>query len=98
MNFKEELQKGRKIKIAEHALDFAENIQPTLKESAQNGFTGYQIPFEGRDDTHILKDPEFLKNIELLLDGCKAEVQRVGHQNIITGNKYYKSKLVITWS
>ena len=98
MSLKEILEQEREAKIIEHAIDFVENIEPVLIESAKKGFTGHQISFEGRNDTHILRNEEFLKNIELLLDGCKAEVRKEEFKNILFGYKYYKSKLVITWS
>lgn len=97
MDFKDMLNKEKEEKIINYALEFAENITPKLIESAQQGYTGYNIDLENRNDTHILKNTEFIKNLELLLDGCKVEIKKDEFTNILFKTKFYKSKLIISW-
>lgn len=97
MSLIDELQKERENKVIEHALEFAETIEPTLRESARKGYTGYNIALEGRDDRHILTNSSFLENLETLLDGCVVKIQKDEYKDILFGRTYYKSKLVISW-
>ncbi|RKD22565.1 hypothetical protein BEP19_09905 [Ammoniphilus oxalaticus] len=97
MSFATKLKIDRDNKIIDYAIEFAEKIEPLLIESAQKGYSARSIDLDKREDAHILKSPLFLENIELLLEGCKATIEKVEYTNWLYNNKYYKYKLLITW-
>lgn len=97
MNFAEELKMVRENKLEEYAIEFAEEINPKLLESAAEGFTGYEIKLEDREDAHILRNSEFRKHLELLLEGCEVRIDEKEFTNLLFKNKYYRSYLVISW-
>ncbi|GGA31862.1 hypothetical protein [Psychrobacillus lasiicapitis] len=98
MSFVDELQKEHKNAIIAHALEIAEKVEPTLRESASKGYTGSTFSLEGRDDAHILKDSLFLESLETLLDGCEVKIIKDEYTNILLNRKFYKSKLYIGWA
>lgn len=97
MDFAERLRQEQVEKINDYTMNFAENIEPEIIKSAQEGYSGYSISLEGRGDSHIIKDKMFLEGLEVLLDGCTVEVQSIEYTNIIFKNKYHKHKLIISW-
>lgn len=97
MNFAEELKMVRENKLEEYAIEFAEKINPKLLASAAKGFTGYEIKLEDLEDAHMLRNSEFLKHLELLLEGCKVRIDEKEFTNLLFKNKYYRSYLVICW-
>lgn len=97
MNLATQLRKEREEKIIFHALDFAEEIEGELKESAASGYSGYEIQLYQREDAHILKNPMFIESLKELLTGCQVEVKNDEYTNLLTKAKYYRSKLVISW-
>ena len=97
MDLATQLRKEREEKIIFHALDFAEEIEDTLKESAAQGYTGHLIDLKGRDDAHILISPLFLESLEELLTGCEVKIRKDEYTNLLTNTKYYRKKLVISW-
>ena len=97
MNLAEKLNQERVDKINDYAISFAEDIELEIIQSAQKGYAAYSINLEGRDDAHIIKDPIFLKNLEVLLNGCAVEIRSNEYTNLLFKNKYYKYKLIISW-
>lgn len=97
LSLADELQKERENKLIEHALEFAEKIEPTLRESASKGYTGFKISLEDRQDAHILKNSKFIEYLETLLDGCVVKIITDEHTDIFFKRKYYKSILYIGW-
>lgn len=97
MDLKSKLNIEHNNKIENYALEFAESVEPKLVKAAQDGFRGFYIDFEDREDTHLLINDLFLKYLNELLDGCTAKIETTEHTNIIFKNKYYKSRLVISW-
>ena len=97
MNLAEKLNQERMEKINDYAISFVEDIELEIIQSAQKGYTAYSISLDGRDDAHIIKDPIFLKNLDVLLDGCTVEITSNEYTNLFFKNKYYKYKLIISW-
>lgn len=97
MNLATQLRKEREEKIIFHALDFAEEIEGELKESAASGYSGYEISLCRREDAHILKSPVFIESLKELLTGCEVEIRKDEYTNLLTNTIYYRSKLVISW-
>ena len=98
MSFAEELKTVRENKLENFAIEFAEKIKPRLLESAEKGFTGYEIELKDREDAHLLKNSTFHENLELLLEGCKVRIDKKEFTNLIFKNNYYQSYLVISWN
>lgn len=97
MGFLEELKQERLNKIKEHAKDFARQIKDDIVESAKDGYTGYNINLENREDAHILSSAEFLEELEGLLEGCKVSIKTDEYKHSFLNTKYYKHKLNISW-
>lgn len=98
MSFAEELKNVQGNKLIEYAIEFAEEINPKLLESAEKGFTGYEIELEKREDAHMLRNSEFRKNLELLLEGCEVRIAKKEFTNLLLNKEFYKSYLVISWA
>lgn len=98
MNFAKELKELREDSLADYAIEFVENIKPKLIESAADGYNGFEVKLEDREDAHILRNSEFRENLELLLEGCKVRIDSKEFTNILFKNKYHKYYLVISWA
>lgn len=97
LSLADELKKERENKLFEHALEFVGNIELTLRKSASEGYTGFKISLEDRQDAHILKNSTFIEYLETLLDGCVVKIITDEHTDIFFNTKYYKSILYIGW-
>lgn len=97
MTFKSKLDAEKNAKIENYALEFAEDLELELIESARKGFSAFSIDFEGREDTHILKNELFLDSLKQLLDGCEVKIKTTEYTNLLFKNKYYKDRLVFSW-
>lgn len=97
MNFKDKLDAEKNKKIESFALDFAEDLEPQLMQSAQAGYSAFAVHFEGREDTHILRDPLFLEKLKELLEGCKVKIVSDEYTNIFSKSTYRKTRLSISW-
>lgn len=97
MDFAAELKEVRENKLEDYAIEFAEKIKPRLIESAEKGFTGFEMKLEDREDAHMLNNSEFREKLELLLEGCEVCIDEKEFTNLLFKNKYCKSYLVINW-
>lgn len=97
MNFAEELKQMEIKKTIQHAQEMALDLNTKLIESAEKGYTGYNISLEGRDDAHILKKDLFIKNLEANLEGCKVTLEKTEHTDLLFKRKFYKKFIQILW-
>ena len=98
MSFVDELREAEALKTAEHAKKVAEELRPVLIKSAENGYTGHNLPLDQREDRHILRKQPFLEALEKELDGCKVSLEKTEHTDILFKTKYYKPFININWA
>lgn len=103
MNFAEQLNAKKSIKVIEFANEFLEEIKPQLITSAEKGYSAYQYTI----DTNITSEKEklqmysnelFVEQLNKNLDGVKVVYEKDFIENLFfKGYGIYKHYLVFRW-
>lgn len=85
--------------IDEKALEFAEEMEVVITESAANGYSGfrYQI-YNENPDKHIMCLKTFAEKLQMLMDGVKVDYKKEEKKMLITGFTYYEHYIHFKWN
>ncbi|HDX9612838.1 TPA: hypothetical protein ROY01_003940 [Bacillus toyonensis] len=95
VNLKEIQEKA----IDEKALEFAEEMEAAIIESAAKGYSGYRYQIHKENlDAHIMRSKVFAEKLQMLMDGVKVDYKREEMKMIITGFTYYEHYIHFKWN
>ncbi|PEY60895.1 hypothetical protein COJ37_30355 [Bacillus cereus] len=84
--------------IDEKVLEFAEEMEYVIIESATIGYSGYRYQIHKENpDKHILHSKPFTEKLQELMDGVKVEFKVEEKKNIL-GGSYYEHYIRFSWN
>ncbi|PFP01774.1 hypothetical protein COJ91_25840 [Bacillus thuringiensis] len=84
--------------IDEKVLEFAEEMECVIIESAANGYSSYRYQIHKENpDKHILHSKPFTEKLQELMDGVKVEFKVEEKKNIL-GGSYYEHYIRFSWN
>lgn len=85
--------------IDEKALEFAEEMESAIIESAGKGYSGYKYQIHKENsDAHIMRSKVFAEKLQMLMDGVKVNYEREEKKMLITGFTYYEHYIHFKWN
>ncbi|PFI53870.1 hypothetical protein COI76_14505 [Bacillus cereus] len=98
MSLMENLKEIQEKTIDEKALEFAEEMESAIIESAGKGYSGYkyQIRYEN-PDKHKMLSKIFIKKLQELMDGVKVEFKEEERKSLL-GGSYYEYYIHFKWN
>ncbi|CAH2465081.1 hypothetical protein [Bacillus mycoides] len=85
--------------IDEKALEFAEEMEAAIIESAAKGYSGYRYQIHKENsDAHIMRSKVFAEKLQMLMDGVKVNYKREEKKMLITGFTYYEHYIHFKWN
>ncbi|MDA1883106.1 hypothetical protein [Bacillus cereus group sp. BY105LC] len=97
MSLVKNLKEMRDKAIEEKALEFAEEMEAAIIESAKNGYAGYKYQLHNENqDKHIMGSEIFIEKLQVLMDGVKVEFKKEEKKNIL-GGTYYEHYIHFSW-
>lgn len=84
--------------IDEKVIEFAEEMEVEIIESAEKGYSGhrYQIHKEN-PNRHMMFSKIFIEKLQELMDGVKVEFREEEKKNIL-GGSYYEHYIRFSWN
>ncbi|PGQ11978.1 hypothetical protein COA08_01385 [Bacillus cereus] len=84
--------------IDEKVIEFAEEMESTIIESATNGYSGYRYKIHNDNpDKHMMFSKIFIEKLQELMDGVKVEFKEEEKKNIL-GGSYYEHYIHFKWN
>ncbi|MDC2863851.1 hypothetical protein [Bacillus sp. BP-3] len=84
--------------IDEKALEFAEEMEAAIIESAAKGYSGYRYKIHNENpDKHIMHSKLFIEKLQELMDGVKVDFKKEERKNIL-GGFYYEHYIHFKWN
>ena len=97
MSLVENLKEMRDKAIEEKVLEFAEEMEVAIIESAKNGYAGYNYKIHNeQSDAHIMCSEIFIEKLQELMDGVKVKFKKEEKKNIF-GGTYYEHYIHFSW-
>jgi hypothetical protein len=85
--------------IDEKVLEFAEEMEAAIIESAAKGYSGYKYQiFKENPHAHIMRSGVFAEKLQMLMDGVKVNYKREEKKMLITGFTYYEHYIHFKWN
>ncbi|MCQ6336979.1 hypothetical protein COK83_32195 [Bacillus thuringiensis] len=99
MSLVKNLKEIQEKAIDEKVLEFAEEMEGVITESAASGYSGfrYQIHKEN-PDKHVMHSKLFIEKLQELMDGVKVEFKKEEKKGLITGFNYYEHYIHFKWN
>ncbi|MFA2831252.1 hypothetical protein [Bacillus paranthracis] len=96
MSLVENLKEMRDKAIEEKALEFAEEMEAAIIESAKNGYAGYKYQIHNENqDKHIMGSEIFIEKLQVLMDGVKVEFKKEERKGLF--GSYYEHYIHFSW-
>lgn len=91
--------KTKQEKIIENkVIEFAEQVEPLLVESAENGYSGYAYKInDDNPEKHIMRSENFTEKLEMLMDGVKVKYE-IRIKNSMLGWTFYEHYIQFHWN
>lgn len=97
MSLVENLKEMRDKAIEEKALEFAEEMEAAIIESAKSGYAGYNYKIHNENqDKHIMCSEIFIEKLQVLMDGVRVEFKKEEKKGIL-GGTYYEHYIHFSW-
>ncbi|MEK4740476.1 hypothetical protein [Bacillus sp. FSL R9-9481] len=98
MSLVKNLKEMRDKAIDEKVLEFAEEMEAAIIESAKNGYTGYNYKIHyDNPDKHIMHSEIFIEKLRELMDGVKVEFKKEEKKGFFTNSSYYEHYIHFSW-
>lgn len=95
VNLKEIQEKA----IDEKALEFAEEMEAAIIESAAKGYSGNKYKIHNDNpDKHIMHSKIFIEKLQELLDGVKVEFIKEKRKYLLINGSYYEHYIHFRWN
>lgn len=99
MTLVENLKEIQDKAIDEKALEFAEEMEVAIIESAAKGYSGYRyLIHKENSDAHIMRSKVFAEKVQMLMDGVKVNYEREEKKMLITGFNYFEHYIHFKWN
>ncbi|WP_259418305.1 hypothetical protein [Bacillus toyonensis] len=84
--------------IDEKVLEFAEEMEVAIIESAAKGYSGYKYKVcNDNPDKHIMHSKIFRENLQELMDGVKVEFIKEERKYLLISGSYYEHYIHFSW-
>ncbi|WOA56423.1 hypothetical protein [Bacillus mycoides] len=84
--------------IDEKVLEFAEEMEVAIIESAGKGYSGYRYQIHNENlDKHIMHSEIFIEKLRELMDGVKVEFKKEEKKGFFTNSSYYEHYIHFSW-
>ncbi|UPJ16069.1 hypothetical protein MYW48_25855 [Bacillus cereus] len=92
------LKKIQEKAIDEKVLEFAEEMEAAIIESAAKGYSGYkyQIRFDNLDK-HMMLSKVFIEKLKELMGGVKVDCKKEERKTLL-GGSYYEHYIHFKWN
>lgn len=103
MNFAEELEAKKNLKVIDFANEFLETTKLRLIESAEKGYSSlnFQIDLDNpneKEKLHLYSNPLFVEHLNKHLDGVKVNYKKEYVENLLwRGHGWYRHYLIFKW-
>ncbi|EJQ44005.1 hypothetical protein IEQ_04792 [Bacillus cereus BAG6X1-2] len=98
MSLIESLKEIQEKAIDEKALEFAEEMEAAIIESAGKGYSGYKYEIRyDNPDKHIMLSKIFIEKLQELMDGVKVEFKKEERKGLL-GGTYYEHYIHFKWT
>lgn len=103
MNFAEQLNAKKKLRVIAFADEFLETIRPKLINSAEKGYSAYRYTVDTNLDSEkeklqLYSDSLFVDHLNKNLDGVTVVYEKEFVENLLLkGFGFYKHHLVFSW-
>lgn len=98
MSLVESLKEIQSKAVDEKVIEFAEEMEGLMTESATKGYSGfrYQI-YKENQDKHIMCSKTFVEKLQVLMDGVRVDYKKEEKKNIL-GGTYYEHYIHFHWN
>ncbi|PGZ44846.1 hypothetical protein COE56_28930 [Bacillus anthracis] len=94
VNLKELQEKA----IDEKVLEFAEEMETAIIESAGKGYSGYNYKIHHENqDKHMMLSKIFIEKLQELMDGVKVEFKKEERKSLL-GGSYFEHYIHFKWN
>ncbi|CUB28310.1 hypothetical protein [Bacillus cereus] len=98
MSLIENLKEIQAKAVDEKVIEFAEEMEAAIIESAGKGYSGYKYEIRyDNPDKHIMLAKIFIEKLQELMDGVKVEFKKEERKGIL-GGTYYEHYIHFHWN
>lgn len=101
MNFAEQLNEKKNLKVIAYADEFLEIIKPKLIDSAEKGYSAYEYSVDTqleKDKLQLYSDKLFVEQLNKKLDGIEVVYEKRFVENLLfKGYGWFKHHLIFKW-
>lgn len=98
MSFVKNLKEMRDKAIDEKVLEFAEEMEVAIIDSAEKGYSGFRYQINNENpDKHIMHSEIFIEKLRELMDGVNVEFKKEEKKGFFTNSSYYEYYIHFSW-
>ncbi|HGO9409083.1 TPA: hypothetical protein ACLBZV_003443 [Bacillus cereus] len=98
MSLVESLKEIQAKAVDEKVVEFAEEMESAITESAARGYSGYRYQIRNDNaDKHIMCSKTFIEKLQILMDDVKVDYKKEEKKNIL-GGTYYEHYIHFMWN
>lgn len=98
MSLVKNLKELREKAVDEKVLEFAEEMEAAIIESAEKGYSGYRYEIKNDNpDKHMMFSKIFIEKLQELMDGVKVEFKEEQNKDMF-GFLSYKHYIRFSWN
>ncbi|WP_242230650.1 hypothetical protein [Bacillus cereus group sp. BfR-BA-01325] len=99
MSLVENLKEIQGKAIDEKVLEFAEEMESVITESAGKGYSGYKYQIRYDDpNKHMMLSEVFIEKLQELMDGVKVEFKKEEKKGFFANSTYYEHYIHFKWN
>lgn len=92
------LKKIQEKAIDEKVLEFAEEMEAAIIESAAKGYSGFKYQIRNDNpDKHIMHSKLFTEKLQEIMDGVKVDFKKEERKSLL-GGSYYEHYIHFKWN
>ncbi|MDA1861181.1 hypothetical protein PDK22_26195 [Bacillus cereus group sp. BY122LC] len=85
--------------IDEKVLEFAEEMEMAIIESAAKGYSGFRYQIQNEDpNKHVMCSNTFIEKLQVLMDGVKVEYKKEEKKMLLLSFNYYEHYIHFKWN
>ncbi len=99
MSFVGNLKEIQAKAVDEKVIEFAEEMEAAIIESAEKGYSGYRYQIHKENpEKHIMCSKTFAEKLQVLMDDVKVNYKKEEKKGLITGFNYYEHYIHFSWN